>query len=76
MQPVLSVNSARNSRLLPFLKEVVVLAPACATYDLPPETASMMGLNEFASHPAEPFHHMALILMGKNGAKIATDLIL
>lgn len=59
MQFVQAVLSARNSGELK-IEDVVVVTPACATYDLPDV------------HPRDLTHHMGLYLMQQSGA-ILTD---
>ncbi|MDO8557902.1 MAG: isochorismatase family protein [bacterium] len=79
---VVTMLSARNHRfpcrdygLMPTLKNIVVLVPACATYDLPIKTAIAVGLPEFAAHPRELTHYMGLYFMASRGAILANDLI-
>ena len=65
--------SARNHGLMPTLKDVVVLEPACATYDLP-RAAAELGLPETAAHPQAATHHLGLYIMASRGAVIASGL--
>lgn len=51
MDFVLTVLSARNHRVLSPVRDVVVLVPACATYDLPRRTAEQLGRGATAAHP-------------------------
>ncbi len=73
MDFVLTMLSARNHRLMPSLKDVVVLEPGCATYDLPREAASSLGLPATAAHPQEATHHVGLYLMASRGAILAGE---
>jgi nicotinamidase-related amidase len=66
--------SARNHGLVPTLKDVVVLEPACATYDLPMATVRRLGLPETAAHPQAPAHHLGLYTMAARGALLAQEL--
>jgi len=72
MDFVLTTLSARNHGLMPPLRDVVVHAPACATYDLPRETAVDLGLPETAAHPRGLTHAMGLYFMASRGA-VLTD---
>ena len=54
-----------------FLRDIVVLEPACATYDLPLEAATALGLPATAAHPKAETHHMGLYFMASRGAIIA-----
>lgn len=74
MDFVLTMLSARNHGLMPTLKDVVVLEPACATYDLPLETARALGLPDTAAHPQAQTHHMGLYFMASRGAVLAGEL--
>jgi len=74
MDFVLTMLSARNHGLMPTLKDIVVLAPATATYDLPREAAEEMGLPATAAHPKWPTHHMGLYFMASRGARLAERL--
>ena len=58
MDFVLTMLSARNHGLMPTLQDIVVLAPATATYGL----------------VAEPAHHLGLYLMASRGALLAGEL--
>lgn len=71
MDLVLTLLSARNHGLMPTLRDIVVLEPACATYDLPLETASELGLPQTAAHPKAETHHMGLYFMASRGAILA-----
>lgn len=72
MDFVLTMLSARNHGLMPTLRDIVVLEPACATYDLPLETARSLGLPDTAAHPKAPTHHMGLYFMASRGAILAS----
>ena len=74
MDFVLTMLSARNHGLMPTLKDVVVLEPACATYDLPCETALELGLPATAAHPQAHTHHVGLYCMASRGAVLAGEL--
>lgn len=65
---------AEGGRLLPTLREVVVLDEGNATYDLPASVASDLGLPETAAHPAGLAHHVGLWTMQSRGAVIAASL--
>lgn len=71
---VVTVLSARNHGLLPTLREVVVLEPGCATYDLPLEAARSHGLPDTAAHPQAATHHVGLYVMGQRGAILASTI--
>lgn len=76
---VLTLLSARNHHIgdqpmLGALRDVVVYEPACATYDLPLETARTLGLPDTAAHPAAQAHHMGLWIMQARGAVLADRL--
>lgn len=71
MDFVLTMLSARNHGLMPTLKDIVVLEPACATYDLPLAAATAQGLPPTAAHPKAETHHMGLYFMASRGAIIA-----
>lgn len=73
MDFVLTMLSARNHGLMPTLKDIVVLEPACATYDLPLEAAREQGLPETAAHPKAPTHHMGLYFMASRGAVLVGE---
>ncbi|MCB1885549.1 MAG: isochorismatase family protein [Geminicoccaceae bacterium] len=75
MDFVLTLLSARNHRLMPTLKDIVVVEPATATYDLPQAAAAGLGLPETASHPKAPTHHMGLYFMASRGAVLADHII-
>ncbi len=72
MDFVLTLLSARNHRLMPTLQHVVV-DEGCATYDLPLETTTELGLPPHAAHPQEATHHMGLYFMAARGAVLATE---
>ncbi|HEX2527076.1 MAG TPA: isochorismatase family protein [Geminicoccus sp.] len=72
MDFVCTMMSARNHGLLPTLDEVVVLEPACSTYDLPLQEARSMGLPDTSTHPQELAHHMGLYMMAARGATLAS----
>ena len=74
MELVLTMLSARSHCLIPTLEDVVVLEPACATYDLPSSVAKEMGLPASAWHPQLPAHHLGLHFMAARGAVIASEL--
>lgn len=73
MDFVLSMLSARNHGLMPTLRDVVVLEPACATYDLPRAAAEALGLPATAAHPQGLTHHIGLWAMASRGALIASE---
>ncbi len=73
MDFVLTLLSARNHRLAPALRDVVVLEPGCATYDLPGAQAGALGLPPTAAHPQAPAHHIGLYLMAARGAVLASE---
>ena len=55
MDFVLTALSARNHGVFGArLRDVFVLAPACATYDLPRAAAESLGRGATASHPQVP----------------------
>ncbi len=74
MDFVLTMLSARNHNLMPTLRDIVVLEPACATYDLPLEVAREQGLPETAAHPKAETHHMGLYFMSSRGAILASEI--
>jgi nicotinamidase-related amidase len=74
MDFVLTMLSARNHGLMPTLRDIVVLEPACATYHLPRATAEELGLPYTAAHPREHAHHMGLYFMASRGAILAGEL--
>jgi nicotinamidase-related amidase len=74
MDFVLTMLSARNHRMLPSLRHIVVYEPGCATYDLPKETAIALGLPETAAHPQDLTHHLGLYFMASRGAVLASTL--
>jgi nicotinamidase-related amidase len=71
---VVTMLSARNVDLMPTLKDVVVLEPATATYDLPGELVAELGLPATAAHPQAAAHHMGLYVMAARGAVLAREL--
>ena len=71
---VATMLSARNHRLTPELKDVVVYEPGCATYDLPKVKAIALGLSETAAHPQDIAHHLGLYLMASRGAHLASHI--
>jgi len=71
---VATMLSARNVDLMPTLRDVVVLEPATATYDLPAQVAQQLGLPGTAAHPQAPAHHMGLYVMASRGAVLARSL--
>ena len=71
---VVTMLSARNHGLLSTLRDIVVLEPACATYDLPLETARHLGLPDSAAHPQALTHHLGLYLMASRGAVLASEI--
>jgi nicotinamidase-related amidase len=74
MDFVLTMLSARNHGLMPTLKDIVVLEPACATYDLPRAAAEGLGLPATSAHPQMATHHLGLYFMASRGAVIASSL--
>ena len=75
LQFVQTVLSARNHGLLGNLEDVVIVAPACATYDLPLEVVRAIGLPDTAAHPRDITQHLGLYLMQSSGAILVNDLI-
>ena len=73
MDFVLTMLSARNHGLMPTLKDITVLEPATATYDLPMEATKSLGLPETAAHPKAETHHMGLYFMASRGATLASE---
>jgi nicotinamidase-related amidase len=71
---VATMLSARNHRIMPELKDVVVYEPGCATYDLPKARAVALGLSEAAAHPQDVAHHLGLYLMAARGARLASQI--
>ncbi len=71
MDFVLTMLSARNHGLTPTLEDIVVYEPGCATYDLPRDVASGLGLPETAAHPQQPTHYLGLYFMASRGAVLA-----
>jgi len=68
MDFVLTMLSARNHGLMPTLKDIVVHAPGCATYDLPRDAAEKAGLPSTLAHPQALTHHLGLYFMASRGA--------
>lgn len=68
--------SARNHGLLGNLQDVVILVPACTTYDLPLEVTSAIGLPNTAAHPRDLAQHIGLYLMQGGGAKLTNNIVL
>ncbi len=73
MDFVLTMLSARNHNLMPTLRDIVVLEPACATYDLPLAVTAELGLPATAAHPKALTHHMGLYFMASRGAILAGE---
>jgi nicotinamidase-related amidase len=73
---VTTMLSARNHRMMPRLKDVVVYEPGCATYDLPKERVAALGLPKTAAHPQNLAHHLGLYLMASRGARLASQIYL
>ena len=71
MDFVLTMLSARNHGMMPTLEEIIVYSGGCATYDLPREAASGLGLPETAAHPQLPTHYLGLYFMASRGAILA-----
>ncbi|CAI7776648.1 unnamed protein product, partial [Closterium sp. NIES-54] len=76
MDFVLTALSARNHGLFgQELKEIVVVAPACSTYNLPRPVAESLGRGATASHPQDATHHLGLYFMHSRGAIIVDELM-
>ena len=77
---VVTLLSLRNHKsyglsLVPFLEDIVVYVPACATYDLPRNIAeSLLSLPPEAAHPRDIMNHMGLKIMSDRGAVLAHEL--
>jgi nicotinamidase-related amidase len=71
---VATMLSARNHRLVPPLRDIVVYEPGCATYDLPRAKAEALGLPATAAHPQAEAHHLGLWLMASRGAVLASEI--
>ena len=71
MDFVLTTLSARNHDLIPGLEDIMVHAPACATFDLPCAVARELGLPESLAHPGDVTHYMGLYFMASRGAVLA-----
>ncbi|MBK8175724.1 MAG: isochorismatase family protein [Rhodospirillales bacterium] len=71
---VTSMLSARNHRMMPALRDVVVYEPGCATYDLPKARALALGLPETAAHPQAVAHHLGLYTMASRGARLVSSI--
>lgn len=76
MQFVQTMLSARNHKMMPTLKDVIVWTEACATYDLPLETVQNLDLPDHLAHPMEIAHHMGLYYMQASGAILMSDYII
>ena len=76
MDFVLTILSARNHGMMPSCRDIYVYESGCATYDLPLETAKLLGLPDTASHPQDVTHYMGLYFMASRGARLvdAVDL--
>jgi nicotinamidase-related amidase len=74
MDFVLTALSARNHALLGGLRDIVVYAPACATYSLDLETARSLDLPDDAAHPQALTHHLGLYFMASRGALLTKEL--
>jgi nicotinamidase-related amidase len=74
MDFVLTLLSARNHELMPTLQDIVVYEPATATYHLPIDAVTAMGLPASAAHPQTETHHMGLYFMASRGALLASEL--
>jgi hypothetical protein len=72
MDFVLSALSARNHDMMPGLKEIHVYDSGCATYDLPLDVATEMGIPA-AAHPKDVTHFMGLYFMASRGAKLVNE---
>jgi nicotinamidase-related amidase len=72
MDFVLTMISARNHGMMPTLRDVVVLEPGCATYDLSAEVAAAQDLPETARHPQAATHYLGLYFMAARGAVLAS----
>lgn len=70
MDFVLTALSARNHGMMPTCERILVYEKGCATYDLPREAATGLGLPETASHPQQLTHHMGLYFMASRGAEL------
>lgn len=75
LQFVQTVLSARNHGRLGNLQDVAVYVRACATYDLPLEVASAIGLPNTAAHPRDLAQHIGLYLMQASGAILTNSVI-
>ena len=71
MDFVLTMLSARNHAMMPTLDDIVVYAGGCATYDLPRQAATGLGLPETAAHPGQTTHYLGLYFMASRGALLA-----
>jgi len=71
MDLVLTLLSARNHAMLGRVRDIVVYAGACATYDLPRASAESQGYGATAAHPQALTHHMGLYFMASRGARLA-----
>lgn len=68
--------SARNHKLMPWLKEVIVYTPGVATYNLSLEDALQAGLPPHAAHPADVTDYKGLYIMASRGAILADKITL
>jgi nicotinamidase-related amidase len=75
MDFVVTILSVRNHGMTKMLKEVVVYADGCATYDLSAEKVAELGLPQTAIHPQQIAHHVGLYTMAERGAFIASDIL-
>ncbi|MDO8669512.1 MAG: isochorismatase family protein [Candidatus Buchananbacteria bacterium] len=76
LQFVQTILSARNHGMLGRLTDIVVVVPACATYDLPLEITQVIGLPTTAAHPRDLTQHIGLYLMQASGAILTNEIIL
>lgn len=74
MDFVLTVLSARNHDMMPGLEDIVVHAPACATYDLPRAATRDLDLPVTASHPRAATQYMGLYFMASRGALLTDEI--
>ncbi len=70
MDFVLTMLSARNHGMMPPLRDIAVYAAGCATYDLPRNVATGLGLPDTAAHPQAPTHYLGLYFMASRGAQL------
>lgn len=76
LQFVQTMLSARNHDMLGELEDVIVLVPACATYDLPLVVTKEIGLPDTAAHPRGITQHIGLYLMQSSGAILVNNIVL